>query len=102
MLKLRAPEIPKHSFHGSYDLHPEDLGNKGRSTDQAFLPPLQGCRTVFGQNACLHLGQFYNGRKQHDSHLNQYWSSFLDHSILTCPLLSFLSIAHFIAHGLCQ
>lgn len=90
MLKLRAPEIPKHSFHGSYNLHPVDLGNRGR-TDQAFLPPLQGCRAVFGQK---HLSAFRSILQWTQATWlpSQAMLEFVSGpSILTCSLLSFLS-----------
>lgn len=46
-LKLRAPEIPTHSFHGSYDLNPVDKENRGRRTEiMLFLPLSGGCRAV--------------------------------------------------------
>lgn len=48
LLKLRAPEIPTHSFHGSYDLNPVDAEteNRGRRTEIMLFLLSGGCRAV--------------------------------------------------------
>lgn len=104
MLKLKAPEIPKHSFHGSYNLNPVDLETRGRRTQIALFFPLpKGCGAVLVKAAYPHLVQLTMRCKQHESHLNQLGSWFPNHFILsTCALPGFLPVAFFNSLELCQ
>lgn len=60
-LKLRAPEIPKHSFHGSYDLNPVDVENRGRRTEIMLFFLSGGCRAVCDQKFLPAFKSVYNG-----------------------------------------
>lgn len=59
-LKLRAPKIPKHSFHGSYNLNPVDLENRRRTQIMLFSLLSEGSRTVFGQTSSSTFRPVYN------------------------------------------
>lgn len=60
MFKLRASEIPKHSFHGSYNLHPVDLENR-RIQIMLFFLVSEGCRAVCDQKCLSSLRPVHNG-----------------------------------------
>lgn len=60
-LKLRAPEIREHSFHGSYDLNPVDVAKRERRTEIMLVVLLsEGCRAVFGPTCLLACRWVYN------------------------------------------
>lgn len=48
LLKLRAPEIPKYGFHGSYNSNPVDTGSKKGVHMSCFSPSSEGCRAGLG------------------------------------------------------
>jgi hypothetical protein len=48
-LKLRASEIPKYGFHGSYNLNPVDLQNREGGYKPCFSSSSEGCGAVLGQ-----------------------------------------------------